>query len=123
MDIVNRNEVRPFITKDGSLIREVLSPRNSSIRRQSLAEARVKPGKSTEPHTHPGTEEIYYLLEGHGVISIDGVKEKVKAGDGIAIPPGAKHAIFNNGESDLVFLCCCVPAYQDSDTVITDDVP
>ena len=41
MDIKNLNDVPAFITKDGSEIRELLAHRNSAIRNQSLAEARV----------------------------------------------------------------------------------
>jgi mannose-6-phosphate isomerase-like protein (cupin superfamily) len=44
----------------------------------------------------------------------------VKKHDGIAIPPGARHKITNTGHDDLLFLCCCVPAYEDDDTVMTE---
>ena len=40
-------------------IRELLAHRNSCIRKQSLAEARVPAGATTIPHYHPLTEEIY----------------------------------------------------------------
>ncbi len=44
MDIKNLNEVPAFTTKDGSEIRELLAYRNSAIRNQSLAEARLPVG-------------------------------------------------------------------------------
>ena len=72
MDIHNINDVEAFITKDGSEIRELLAHRNSCIRKQSLAEARVPPNAVTAAHRHPLTEEIYYILEGQGVMSIAG---------------------------------------------------
>ena len=59
MDIRNLEEVPAFITKDGSEIRELLAHRNSVIRRQSLAEARLPVGASTQEHYHPKAEEIY----------------------------------------------------------------
>ena len=120
MEIVNRNDADPFITKDTSEIREILSPRNSSIRRQSLAEARLLPGKSTEEHIHPKSEEIYYVLKGRGRMRIEDEERAVKAGDGIAILPGKRHRMWNTGKSDLVFLCCCTPAYTHEDTVTTE---
>ena len=64
MQIVNRSRAKPFITKDNSEIREILSPGNSSLENQSLAEARVSPGKATIQHYHIKTEEIYYILQG-----------------------------------------------------------
>ena len=62
MDIHNIEQAPAFTTKDGSIIRELLAHRNSGIRHQSLAEARVPPGATTTPHYHARTEEIYYLL-------------------------------------------------------------
>ncbi len=119
MEIVNRNQVKPFITKDTSEIREILSPNNSGIRRQSLAEARVAAGKSTEEHYHMHSEEIYYILRGKGRMWIIGKSHDVRAGDGIVILPGRKHWIENTGQQSLVFLCCCAPAYTHEDTVLT----
>ena len=118
MDVANRNDVESFITKDTSEIREILSPRNSVIERQSLAEARLLPGRSTEEHYHAQTEEIYYILSGSGRMIVDGQKRDVGQYDGIAIPPGARHIIINTGSDDLIFLCCCAPPYEHDDTVM-----
>jgi len=119
MEIFNRNQVLAFVTKDGSEIREILSPRNSSIERQSLAEAILKLGEETEDHYHVHSEEIYYILEGTGRMRIEKELWTVGPGDGIAILPGKRHKLWNTGERDLVFLCCCVPPYEHEDTVIT----
>ena len=117
MDIKNIADVNAFITKDGSEIRELLAHRNSSIRKQSLAEARLGPGMATAAHLHPETEEIYYLLSGSGEMRIESETRQVGAGDAIAIPPGQTHTIRNTGSVELKFLCMCAPAYEDSDTV------
>jgi len=120
VEVVNRNEVETFITKDSSEIREILAPKNSSIMNQSLAEAMLAPGMGTDEHFHPKAEEIYYILDGRGRMQIEGEVRDVEPGDGIAIPPGKRHMIWNIGGSDLVFLCCCSPAYSHDDTVIVE---
>ena len=120
MDVKNLNEVEPFITKDGSEIRELLAHRNSAIRNQSLAEARLPAGASTQEHFHPKTEEIYYLTHGAGKIRIEGETREVRAGDAIAIPPGRKHKLWNTGAETLRLLCCCAPAYEHADTILTE---
>jgi mannose-6-phosphate isomerase-like protein (cupin superfamily) len=120
MDVKNLSEVEPFITKDGSEIRELLAYRNSNIRKQSLAEARLKPGARTAPHHHPKTEEIYYILRGSGEMTIGQQSRSVGPGDAIAIPPGEVHTILNSGAEQLVFLCCCAPAYEHDDTVMVE---
>ena len=116
MEIVNLNDVEPFITKDQSEIRNILSPDNSSIRNQSLAEALLQPGQSTEEHRHPISEEIYYVQSGRGRMRIEGEERDVKRFDAIAIPPRALHKIWNTGEEPLRFLCLCAPAYTHEDT-------
>ncbi len=120
MDVKNLNEVAAFITKDGSEIRELLAYRNSAIHNQSLAEARVPVGGSTQEHYHQKAEEIYYITHGTGRIRIEGEMREVKAGDAIAIPLGQRHKLWNTGGETLRLLCCCVPAYEHSDTILTE---
>jgi mannose-6-phosphate isomerase-like protein (cupin superfamily) len=120
MDVKNLNEVPPFITKDGSEIRELLAHRNSAIRNQSLAEARLPAGGSTQEHFHPRTEEIYFITHGVGKIRIENETRDVKTGDAIAISPGKRHKLWNTSNKTLRLLCCCAPAYEHTDTVITE---
>lgn len=120
MDVQNLGSVPAFITKDGSEIRELLAHRNSAIRNQSLAEACIGVGGGTQEHYHVNTEEIYYITQGAGRIRIDGEIRDVGVGDAIAIPPGQRHKIWNTGPDELRLLCCCAPAYEHGDTVITE---
>ena len=120
MDIKNLADAPAFITKDGSEIRELLAHRNSVIRNQSLAEARVAVGGSTQEHYHARAEEIYFITAGAGRMRIEGELREMKAGDAVAIPPGQKHKLWNTGSETLRLLCCCAPAYEHSDTIITE---
>ncbi len=121
MDVTNIDHVPSFTTKDGSEIRELLAYRNSVIRNQSLAEARLPPGSSTTPHYHPRAEEIYFILLGAGRMRIGDEVRRVGPGDAVAIPPGERHQITNVGAEPLRLLCCCAPCYEDSDTVLLDE--
>lgn len=118
MEIVNRAACAPFITKDTSEIRELMAYRNSSCARISLAEATLYPGRRTEAHRHPGTEEIYYFLSGRGRMRIEGEEDGVGPGDAVLIPPGLLHQAENSGTEPLVFLCVCAPAYEHADTIL-----
>ncbi|HMP07804.1 MAG TPA: cupin domain-containing protein [Lacipirellulaceae bacterium] len=123
MDVVNLRDATPFVTKDGSEIRELLAHRNSGLRNQSLAEARLPPGAATTPHFHPRAEEIYYLLEGRGRLRLEDDQRELTAGDAAAILPGQRHQIVNIGDQTLRFLCMCAPGYEHDDTVLVDDWP
>ena len=115
-EIIER--VTAFTTKDGSEIRELLAHRNSCIRNQTLAEARLPAGASTTPHHHVRTEEIYYILSGRGRMRGGPNSAEVASGDAIAIPAGASHQLVNTGTDTLKFLCCCAPGYEHDDTVL-----
>ena len=120
MHVKNLENVPAFSTKDGSEIRELLAYRNSVIRNQSLAEARVPVGGSTLEHYHAKAEEIYYITAGTGRVRIENETRDVRPGDAIAIPPGQRHKIWNTGNETLKLLCCCAPAYEHHDTIITE---
>src|ERR1043166_1424315 len=115
MIVRNLDEQTAFTTKDGSTIRSILDAANAPMQNQSLAEARVPAGGATQRHYHKQSEEFYFILEGAGVMEIDGGTRKVKPGDAILIPPGAWHTI-RTTSSGLRFLCCCAPPYSHTDT-------
>ena len=109
MKIAALAEAKPFTTKDGSTIREL-----HHTDEQSLAEATLPPGGATQRHHHRVSEEIYFLLEGEGEIEVEGEQRHVAPGDAVLIPAGAWHEIA--AETELRFLCCCAPPYNDDDT-------
>jgi mannose-6-phosphate isomerase-like protein (cupin superfamily) len=121
MDVQNLNNVSAYTTKDGSEIRELLAHRNSAIANQSLAEARIPSGGATTEHYHPVAEEIYFITHGTGRMRIGDEEREVGEGDAIAIPPGARHKLWNTGADTLRLLCCCAPGYEHEDTVLTED--
>ena len=122
MEVKNLENMPAFVTKDGSEIRELLAHRNSAIRNQSLAEARLPVGGATQEHYHPKAEEIYFITHGAGRIRIEGEVRDVIVGDAIAILPGQRHKLWNTGSVPLRLLCCCAPPYEHADTIITEDI-
>lgn len=112
-------DVLPYITKDGSEIRELMHPSVHGNLNQSLAEATIPVGIKTLMHTHRVTEELYHITQGEGVMYLAGNHFIVTAGDTICIPPESPHCIENTGSAPLVFLCCCSPAYSHEDTFIS----
>lgn len=114
MEIRARDDQQPFTTKDGSTIRSLLDLSNAPVAKQSLAEASLMAGASTDRHYHMASEEFYYLLEGAGTMEIDGEVREVAAGDAILIPAGAWHRI--EARENMRFLCCCAPPYAHEDT-------
>ena len=108
--------VEPYITRDGSAIRELMHPAVHGNKAQSLAEATVAPGEKTLLHRHRMTEEIYHFTAGEGLMTLGAEHIAVRAGDTIAIAPGAAHCVENTGCEPMKILCACSPAYSHEDT-------
>lgn len=113
--------VVPYITKDGSEIRELMHPAVHGNRAQSLAEATIQPGCRTERHRHRLTEELYHITAGSGRMTLGDDHFPVGPGDTVCIPPGTPHCIEALGEAPLKLLCCCSPAYDHADTELLGD--
>lgn len=118
MFIKRFEQCEEFIAGDGSVLREFLHPDKEELAiRYSLAHAIVKPKDSTKPH-RLRVSEVYYILEGKGVMYIDDSSEDVTIGNTIYIPPNSVQYIQNIGESDLKFLCIVDPAWRIQDEEI-----
>ena len=111
-------DAEAYITKDGSIIRELMHPSFQGNHNQSLAEAIIPAHTSTLLHKHLKTEEIYHIIQGEGTVRIGDETMTVKTGDSILIPPGTIHNICNNRDEELKILCCCSPAYSHDDTFL-----
>ena len=120
METARLEDRTPFITADGSSIRELAGIPTGNAANQSLAEATVPPGSATIEHYHRTSEEIYLFLSGMGTMELDGETAPVRAGDAIVIAPGMPHKLLNTGPEPLVLLCCCSPAYSHEDTVLME---
>ena len=121
MNIVSREEIRAYRTKDGSLVREIVHPDHIPARNLSLAEARLERGASTALHYHDESEEVYYVIAGRGILMIAGEETDIGPGQAALIPPRSRHRVANTGDEDLVFLCLSSPPYTHRDTKIEQD--
>jgi mannose-6-phosphate isomerase-like protein (cupin superfamily) len=118
--VLRADGVAPYVTRDGSEVREIAGPPSGTAERQSLAEATVAPGAETIEHYHRAAEEIYLFTAGAGRLRVGEEEADVRAGDSVAIPPGTRHKLWNPGTDPLVLLCCSAPPYSHDDTVLCE---
>jgi mannose-6-phosphate isomerase-like protein (cupin superfamily) len=110
------SDIKPFITTDGSLIREIFHPQREDIGIScSVAHATVKVGESTTPHTLKKSAEVYVILSGKGMMHINDEKQLLNQGDAVLIPAGSVQSIENAGDEDLKFLCVVDPYWKEED--------
>ena len=109
-----------YIANDGCDIYEVLHPKNDDIQiPYSFALAEVKPNSQTRQHflIH---SEIYYILDGQGVVTIDAESAKVDRGDLVYIPPQSVQSIRNAGHQMLRFIAAVSPPWQSDQDFLMD---
>lgn len=100
---------------DGCVLRELFNSDKQELSiRYSLAHAKVGPLKSTCPHKLKNSE-VYYIIQGKGIMHIDDESAQVGPGDAIYIPPGARQYMTNTRETELEFLCIVDPAWRAQD--------
>lgn len=101
-----------FVAGDSTILRELLHPDKADVRlRYSLAHAVVQPGQTSDRHKLK-TSEVYYILEGEGMMHIDDESAQVFPAQAIYIPPNSTQYIKNIGQNDLKFLCIVDPAWR-----------
>lgn len=64
----------------------------------------INPGCSIGLHEHLAEEEIFYIINGKGLVNDNGAEKEVAAGDAILTGNGASHSIENIGQEPLVLV-------------------
>ena len=78
---------------------------NKTLNNLVVSSTELNPGKETSGHRHEGQEEVYFFVQGTGIMIVDEERFRVNQGDIILIPDGAFHRVINNGEMNLIFNC------------------
>jgi len=74
-----------------------------------------QPKGAASSHRHRRVEQVYYVLEGEGLLTLDRDTFVLKPGSGAFIPPGVEHSIENTGLGNLVFVVATSPGNISSD--------
>jgi mannose-6-phosphate isomerase-like protein (cupin superfamily) len=105
-----------FTAMDNSFLCELLHPgREELALPYSIAHAVIKPGRESLSHRLKESSEIYYILDGKGIIYVGEEVAEVKRGQAIYIPPGFWQHIRNIGNTDLEILCIVHPFWKVED--------
>jgi mannose-6-phosphate isomerase-like protein (cupin superfamily) len=115
MVIKDLDACEEFTAGDHTRIREILNPYRENITiRYSLAHATLCAGEVSLPH-RLATSEVYYILEGSGIMHIDEETKPVRPHETVYIPPNSMQFIENTENGDLTFLCIVDPAWRAED--------
>lgn len=115
MIVINRERAGIINTPHGSEIRPLIDRTTSKIELCSLAEEVLPVGAAVGRHHHLETEEIYYILQGKGRMTVGDETREVAAGDAVFIPLKQTHTLENTGDEPIRLLLVCGPAYSYED--------
>jgi mannose-6-phosphate isomerase-like protein (cupin superfamily) len=82
----------------------VLLPREKSESIEVLEETWAVGGEAPML-THEEMEQLYYIVKGHGFVTVNDEHGEVEAGDLVYIPRRSPHTIKNIGQEALTYLC------------------
>jgi len=94
----------------GALSKALVGPKNSGTSRIDFRISRYAPSAYVQEHVHKVQEQIYYVLEGEGLLTVDEEKHLMRPHDYVYLPPGVRHSFTNTGTAGLVFLVVTTPA-------------
>ena len=117
MKVRKLEEVEALEGNEGTKIRQIFHPHNTlNGITYSLSHSLVMPGKRSKIHKMK-TSEIYYILDGKGILHIDDEVFTVSKDHAIYIPPHSKQFIENTGNEKLKILCIVDPAWRQEDEI------
>jgi quercetin dioxygenase-like cupin family protein len=93
----------------GALSKALVRPETVGSRQIDYRISTYQPMAYVQLHSHKAQEQVYHVLEGEGLMEIDGERQVVRKHDVIFLPPGIPHAIQNSGVGDLTFIVVTTP--------------
>jgi mannose-6-phosphate isomerase-like protein (cupin superfamily) len=72
----------------------------------------LPPGASEGLHRHAGVEEVYYVIDGSGEVTVGAESSPIQKGDGVPLQLNDTHAFRNTGTGDLEFMIIGIAAQK-----------
>jgi len=120
-NIINLNSGKVYVDPRYGKVIALDTAEAVPLQKLDIAYAVVRPGATSPAHYHEFTEEVYVIVQGSGIVTIDGVATQVASGDVVRIPCFAVHSI-RAGEDGCEFWVSTSPPYCEADDIETDAV-
>jgi len=126
------SNVKPVVVHEGDVALEGWSDRTDGLQWKTLISGDrtasdsitvgvvdVHPRDVPRWHRHAHAE-VYYVLQGQGVVKIDGVEHAIEAGSTVFIPGNAEHGARNTGSDVMrIFYVFAADSFSDVEYVFS----
>lgn len=110
MHVVNKETAPRYQRTEGITSYLLASPRTTSAEHLTTTLAVIEPGGEQLLHSH-SPEQVYFILEGSGLMTVGNEAQRVGPGDCVYIPSGQPHGLKNDGDETLRYFSTAAPAY------------
>ncbi len=109
---VLRKKSAPRYKRDAGIVSYLLaSARTSQSQHLTTTLVEIEPGGIQRIHSHI-PEQIYFILEGSGSMTVGSESEQVGPGDCVFIPSSSDHGLINDGDSTLRYFSASAPTFE-----------
>ncbi len=107
---IAKRELSPRYKRDKTESFLLASSKTTDSKNLCVTLVEMEPGGFQHVHSHK-PEQVYYILEGEGLMTVGADECAVKAGDCIFIPSQAKHGLKNIKETMLKYVSAASPSF------------
>lgn len=111
MDVLKKETAPRYIRPEGITSHLLASPRTCKAEHLTTTLAVIQPGGEQRLHSHR-PEQVYFILDGSGSMTVGGETQRVGPGDCVFIPSGQPHGLANDGDVILRYFSAAAPAYD-----------
>ncbi len=112
---VRADDVAPYhpANHTGTVNRRLIGRDNVGAKKVEVVLGVIEKGQGALPHSHPGIEQVCYVLEGRAVAEIAGQRCELGAGDCCFFPPDTRHVFMAVSEEPVKVLVIYSPPYAE----------
>ncbi|MFC1849731.1 cupin domain-containing protein [candidate division CSSED10-310 bacterium] len=109
-----QNRTAPRYQRDNITSYLLVSSLTCDSKKLTITLVDMAPGGIQKIHAHE-PEQMYFLLEGEGIMTVNGEEEKIGAGDCVFFDSFAEHGLENTGTTRLRYLSAASPSFSKDD--------
>src|SRR5258706_2594034 len=111
--LVKADSVQPYSPANhtGTVNRRLIGPETVGAKQVEVVLGVIEKGRGALPHSHPGIEQVCYLLEGRARAEVGGETCDMEPGDCCFFPPDMPHVFTVIGDQPAKVLVIYSPPY------------
>jgi quercetin dioxygenase-like cupin family protein len=120
---VNQQSVTPYhpANHTGTTNYRLIGPETVGAKNIEVLMGVIEKGKGALPHSHPGIEQVCYMLEGRAQVEVGGKSRELGPGDCCFFPADMRHSFTVLSDAPVKVLVIYSPQYGESPEKVIRD--